>query len=424
MFEKKRILIPGGKLSDWALVNAAHRLNLYVITSGTDVNAPAHKFSDEYVCADYSDREAMLKLAKEKKIDYMCSCANDFGMLSTAYVCEQLGLPGHDSYETTWTLHHKDTLKPLAKKLGLHMPESVCFTSTEEAIDFLKKADKQMIVKPSDNVDSRGVSTPESASEIEIAVEDAFQNSKAKVIMIEPFIKGYYCSTDAMLVNQKVRAFVSDSVVFYPEGSVLGRKFPECNRGNGINKPCPDIKEIAPIVIDDFNKLAKELRLVDGAIHCELLVDENHQPHIFDLHRRMSGFNYPWASWNSAIGFRWEDWLVKAECGMSINEFPEGLIQKNFLHMRNIYAPKNGIIKKMEFDEYLTSHMYPKCNASRFAIYDRFISDCKFEPILRGRGAGAQDQIYFKFDTLEELNYVSSTEKDHFYEHISFEYDE
>ena len=38
-------LIPGGKYSDLALVNAAHRLGLYVITAGTHKDAPAHKFA-------------------------------------------------------------------------------------------------------------------------------------------------------------------------------------------------------------------------------------------------------------------------------------------------------------------------------------------------------------------------------------------
>ena len=49
---QKRILIPGGKFSDWALVNAAHRLGMYVITSGNDAKAPAHQFADKYVPAD------------------------------------------------------------------------------------------------------------------------------------------------------------------------------------------------------------------------------------------------------------------------------------------------------------------------------------------------------------------------------------
>ena len=66
--ERKKILIPGGKYSDLALVNAAHRLGLYVITAGTHADAPAHKFADEYCCVDYSDKEAMLQLTRRSTI--------------------------------------------------------------------------------------------------------------------------------------------------------------------------------------------------------------------------------------------------------------------------------------------------------------------------------------------------------------------
>ena len=67
--ERKRVLIPNGNYSDWALINAAHRQGLYVIVSGLNEDAPGNKFADEYIKADYSDKEAMLQLAKEKKID-------------------------------------------------------------------------------------------------------------------------------------------------------------------------------------------------------------------------------------------------------------------------------------------------------------------------------------------------------------------
>ena len=64
--EQKRILIPNGGISEWALINAAHRMGMYVITSGIHEDAPANRIADEYVKADYSDKEAMLRLAKEK----------------------------------------------------------------------------------------------------------------------------------------------------------------------------------------------------------------------------------------------------------------------------------------------------------------------------------------------------------------------
>lgn len=413
--EKKKILIPGGKLSDWALVNAAHRLGLYVITSGTHKDAPAHQFSDEYVCADYSDKEAMLQLAKEKNIDYMCSCANDFGMLSTAFVCEKLGLPGHDSYETTLTIHNKDRFKPLAKKLGLHSPVSEIFTDRDAAIEFIKNADKPMIIKPTDNVASIGVSVPQTASEIAPAVDLAFSKSKLKSILVEPYLEGFFATVTSMIINQEVVAFFANSSYPYPQGEVLGPVFPANERNNGSARPSLYFNDYAPTIIEDFNKIAKELKLVDGKFHCELLVNpKDHTAQIFDVHRRMSGECTPWHEWNETTGTRWEDWIVRAECGMDLSDFPKGIKQNRFFHSRSIYAPKNGVIKRIILDEYLTSHLHPKYEGKNYIIYNKFTADHRHEPVAN---------LDFEFGSQAEMESIADINVDRFYPHITFEYE-
>lgn len=414
--KQKKILIPGGKLSDWALVNSAHKLGLYVITSGTDTKAPAHQFSDKYVCEDYSDKDAMLKLAKDENIDYMCTCANDFGMISTAYVCEQLGLPGHDSLETTLTIHNKDKFKPFAKKMGLNAPVSEIFDNREAAISFIKNAEQKMILKPADNVASKGVSVPHTPDEIENSVDLAFSMSKQKKIIVEPFIEGYFATVTSMIINEEVVAFFANSSYQYPQGEVIGPAFPVNELCNGGTEPSIGFTTFAPPIIEDFNKIAKGLHLVDGKFHCELMVDKNGKAWIFDVHRRMSGEPQPVHEWDRSTGLCWTDWIVKAECGMDLSDFPKGITQNKFIHNRNVYAPKNGIIKRVVFDEYLTKHLYrnPGCSKT-YSLYDKYIFDYRHQPVIEG--------LQFIFDTREEMEFVASFKEDNFYEHVSFEYE-
>ena len=354
--ERKKILIPGGKYSDLALVNAAHRLGLYVITAGTHTDAPAHKFADEYVCLDYSDKDAMLQLAKDKKIDYMCTCANDFGMLSTAYVCEKLGLPGHDSYETTLTIHNKDRFKPLAKQLGLHAPISEVFTDKETALEYAKNCGKKIIIKPVDNVASIGVSQPNTPEEMEAAIDLAFSKSKIKTILIEPFIEGYFTTVTSMIINQEVVAFFADSAFFYPEGEVVGDEFPMNLRCNGGIQPSPYMEDWTPYIIEDFNKLAKELKLADGKFHAEILVNpETHEAQIFDVHRRMSGFAEPLPEWDYCTSLMWEDWVVMAECGMDLYDRiinPDLLVRRVTITANNVISETDAkkIVKNEQID--------------------------------------------------------------------------
>lgn len=434
MSERKKILIPGGKYSDLALVNAAHRLGLYVITAGTHKDAPAHAFADEYCCVDYSDKEAMLQLAKDKKIDYMCTCANDFGMISTAYVCEKLGLPGHDSYETTLTIHNKNRFKPLAKKLGLHAPISEVFTDKETALEYAKSCGKKIIVKPVDNVASIGVSQPNTPEEMEAAIELAFSKSKIKTILIEPFVEGFFVTCTSMIINQEVVAFFADSAHFYPEGEVQGPQFPMNERCNGGMLPAPYMEDWAPTIIEDFNKIAKELKLVDGKFHAEIMVNPvTHEAYFYDVHRRMSGFPYPMPEWNFSTSLMWEDWILKAECGMDLSDFPKGIKQDKYFHYRDVYAPRNGKLKRMVFDDYLSARMVPEgytdqmlqnlqcfhTNVVRpqknFTVENVEITDHIHQPLLRVR---------LRFDTVKEMEYMADFMEDHFYEHVTFEYEE
>lgn len=433
--ERKKILIPGGKYSDLALVNAAHRLGLYVITAGTHAHAPAHQFADEYVCVDYSDKEAMLQLAKDKQIDYMCTCANDFGMISTAYVCEQLGLPGHDSYETTLTIHNKDRFKAVAKKLGLHTPISEVFTDREEAVKYILSCKEKVIVKPVDNVASIGVSQPNTDEEKVAAIDLAFSKSKIKSILVEPFIEGFFTVVTCMIINQEVVGFFANSAMTYPQGEKIAPPFPAYSRANGGMQPAPYMEDWAPTIIEDFNKLARELKMVDGKLHAELLLNpETRQAQIFDLHRRMSGFDEPLPEWDYNTSLMWEDWIVRAECGMDLSDFPRGVKQDRYFHYREVYAPRNGKLKKMVFDDYLTASMVPAIRGSEFAIGTlcsghvtplRFqknftienveITDYKHEPLA---------YVKLRFNTIKDAEYMSDFVEDHFYEHVTFEYED
>ena len=431
--DRKKILIPGGQFSDWALVNAAHRLGLYVITSGYAENDPAHKFSDKYIKADYSDKEAMLKIAMDEHIDYMCSNANDFGLLSTAYVCEKLGLPGHDSYETTKFLHSKDTFKKLAKELGVHSPVSDFFDDEESAVAFLEKnSNRKMIIKPSDNVGSNGVVDNQESRCLNELVDFAFSKSKSHRIVIEDFIEGDFATATAMIINKKVVSFFCNIWYRYNGGKKADKKYPVYNQINGIAQPCPFMKDFEDDIIKDFNKIAQALDLKDGKLHCELMITPEHKAYIFDVHRRMSGFPYPWTEWDHSTGLNWCDWIVRAECGMNLSDFPVGIRQTNLRCRRDIYAPRDGHLLKVKFDEYLTSHLIPKREEKNFVLYDYIVTDHRNQPLIdtvesffKPGLRNGETMVNFAFDDMQEFKYfVDPENNDEFYSHIMFEYEE
>ena len=122
---KKKLLILGGGHAEIPLIQAAQALGWYVITTGNAREGLGHPYADKTVFADFSDKDTMLELARAEGVQAVCSGCNDFALLSTVYVCEKLGLPGHDSYATSLEIHHKDKYRALATRLGIPTPRAL-----------------------------------------------------------------------------------------------------------------------------------------------------------------------------------------------------------------------------------------------------------------------------------------------------------
>ena len=122
---KKKLLLLGGGHAEIPLIQAAQALGWYVITTGNAREGLGQPYADKNVFADFSDKDAMLELARAEGVQAVCSGCNDFALLSTVYVCEKLGLPGHDSYATSLEIHHKDKYRALATRLGIPTPRAL-----------------------------------------------------------------------------------------------------------------------------------------------------------------------------------------------------------------------------------------------------------------------------------------------------------
>lgn len=367
------------------LVKAAKDFGLYVITSGYNAFAPAHKYSDKYISADYTDQDALLKIAEDEQIDYMCSCANDRGLLSTAYVCEKLGLPGHDSYETSLMIHKKNRFKELAERINLSTPAARSFSDVDEAIAFLKCSDRTMVVKPADGCAGRGISELEPGDDPAGALEAAFKQSLTNSIVIEPFIHGSLHSASVFLINQKaVFCFIDEGVVKETNNHGMGAAL----------SPSGNKAQIEQQLVGEFEKLAAALHLVDGKLHANFIVDQFGKIQILEMHRRCSGDTYS-RFIEASTGVKWNEWIVRAEMGLDVSDFPRWAPQKNNIMYYVLVPPTNGVYKRTIIDESV-------CRRIVYSTVEReenaMITDCRTEFV---------GILALKFDSYEEMKATS-----------------
>ena len=96
-----RMLVVGGSHAEIPLIDAGHALGFEVITTGNHADGLGHRRSDHYVPADFSDPDAILEIASTYGVDAVVAGCNDFALMSTTYVADRLGMPGHDDHSTT-----------------------------------------------------------------------------------------------------------------------------------------------------------------------------------------------------------------------------------------------------------------------------------------------------------------------------------
>lgn len=205
MEKPKKIMLLGGLRYLIPLIDAAHELGMQVITCDYLPDNIAHKYSDVYRNVSIVDEAAVLKAAQELEIDGITSFAVDPGVVSAAYVQQQMGLPGCP-YESVKILQNKDLFRAFLREHGFNCPWSYGFGSVQEALAAAAGYTYPAIIKPTDSAGSKGVTRIDSPAELPAALEHAMQNSISGRIIVEEFIEkaGDSIGSDSFAVNGKL----------------------------------------------------------------------------------------------------------------------------------------------------------------------------------------------------------------------------
>ena len=311
------MLLLGGSHAEIPLIQAAQALGWYVITTGNNRDGLGHPYADKTVFADFSDKDAMFKLAKSEDVQAVCSGCNDFALLSTVYVCEKLGLPGHDSYTTSLEIHHKDKYRALATRLGIPTPRAitVSVTGTGFAADNCANFDAAIanltfpiIVKPVDLTGGKGIHRAANPEEAREAYKDACSRTRQDHIVVEEFVQGTNHGFSAMLVKGKVAFAFSDNEQYFVNKYLV----------SGANSPSTSGSETLAKLRDYSERIARELHLVDGILHIQYIEKPDGTPVIIEICRRPPGDLYI-KFVKYATGIDYPKFIVMAETGEDIS---------------------------------------------------------------------------------------------------------
>ena len=377
----KKILLLGGSHAEIPLIQAAHELGWYVITTGNNRDGLGHAYADKNVFEDFSDHEKMLALAKAEGVDRVCSGCNDFALLSTAYVCEKLGLPGHDSYETSLEIHHKDRYRALAMRLNIPTPKALSVHNAKEFEIALQTLTFPVIVKPVDLTGGKGVHRADNAEEARAAYANALSRTRKDYVVVEEFVVGTNHGFSAYLQNQKITFYFADNEQYFLNKYMV----------SGANTPTTTSAHGQKLLCEYSERIAKELKLVDGILHIQYIEKSDGTPVIIEICRRPPGDLYI-KFVQYATGVDYPKMLIQAETGEACTEIlPSlGTPPKPFLR-HCIMAAQKGTVQDVTFAPELQKNIVEK-----FLWYKK--GESITDPLYYKAGI-----VFMKFTSPEEM---------------------
>ena len=323
------------------VIKAAHEQGYYVITADYLPDNIAHKYSDEYVNVSIIDKEAVLRAARKKRIDGIMSFGVDPGVVSAAYVQEQMDLPSFGPFKSVEILQNKDLFRSFLAENGFNVPRARSFKSVNEALEDLSWYRYPIIVKPTDSAGSKGVTRVNDAQGLKPALDYAYSHSISGHIIVEDFIEKLGCSsdTDSMSIDGKL-AFVSFN----------SQRF-DANAANpytpaAYSWPSTFTKEQETYLTKEIQRLITLLKLKTAVYNIETRIGVDGKPYIMELTPRGGG-NRLCEMLRYATGVD----LITAITRAAVGD-PVGTIEQKpyngFWAELILHAEKNGVFQGVE----------------------------------------------------------------------------
>lgn len=280
--QRKKILLLGASAIQIPPILYAKDQGYHVITCDNIPTNPGHHYADESFNISTTDKEAVLTLATEQKIDAIVAYASDPSAPTAAYVGNQLGLISNP-YESVCILTDKTRYRRFLRQNNFNVPQFIYASSIEDALKQIDTLSFPLMVKPADSSGSKGVRKIHSVTELPSAFDYAFGFARNKLVIIEEYIqrKGYQIAGDAFILDGKITFHCLANEHFNDD----------CNPNVPIGESFPSMLDtsIQESIIDEINRLLTLLGMNAGAINIDAIIDHNNNIYIMEIGPRNGG---------------------------------------------------------------------------------------------------------------------------------------
>lgn len=346
----KKLMLLGGMRYLVPVIEAAHKLGVYVITCDYLPNNIAHKYSDEYCNVSILEKDKVLEKAKELKIDGILSFACDPGVVTAAYVAEKMGLPSSGPYESIEILQNKGKFRKFLTDNNFNVPVAKQYTDIETALNDIEMFNWPVIVKPTDSAGSKGVTKVVEKSELRDAINYALKFSHSNEFIIEDFLEkiGDSSDCDSFSVDGELK-FVSFSAQKFDEN---------CENPYtpaAFTWPASISKEHQEELTNEIQRLLKLLDMKNSIYNIETRECTNGKAYIMECSPRGGG-NRLAEMIRYMTGVDMITNIVKSALGMELDVIEQKEIKDNWAEII-LHGEKEGTFEKLWISEEISSNI-------------------------------------------------------------------
>lgn len=335
----KKLLVLGAGIYQVPLIETAKKMGIYTMVASIKGNYPGFAIADKVYYENTVDFDAVLKIAKEEKIDGIVVCGTDVCVPTQGFVCDQLGLKG-PSLKAAEIAQNKALMKEAFIKEGVRTAAcEYVDINNSNPVDICAKIGYPVIFKSVDSSGSRGITMVADENGIAYAYEQVKDNTRSECYLIEKYLVGDEFGAQAFVYDGKVRFIL-------PHGDYVFQG------DTGV-----PVGHFAPFDIDDsiIEDTKKQLQLaidamgVDNcAINADFILCDN-KAYVLEIGAR-AGATCLVEMTSLYYGFDYYEKIIQAALGeepdfTTVNEKRQPNVEMLF------QSEKTGIIKSINFGE-------------------------------------------------------------------------
>ncbi len=330
----KKVLIIGAGFLQSFVIQKAKQLGYETLAVDANPNAEGFQYADKYAVINIVDEKACLAYAKKENIDGVLTAATDYGVLTAAYIAQEMGLPGLD-YRVAKIIKNKYSVR---KCLYEHQVDD-----TEQAYEVNRETDLQrlsktiafpVMVKPCDGSGSRGASRVDSADAFASACKFAMDSSITQRATVETFICGKEYGAESLVVNGEIhvlgimRKWMTEPPYYAELGHAIPTDLPK------------EVEEKAKKCVEHA---IGALGINFGSVNMDLLITPEGAVHIIDIGARMGGNMIGPCVIPYGTGIRYMENMIRNAAGDPVDLAPLG----GGAVATRLLAFESGVIKRL-----------------------------------------------------------------------------